>query len=292
MNDSKTVSWIVVLATSLAGCASAHPTPPAAPGAETPRASTTEPACAGIPEQQQSTNLCLDTEDILRVERTPVASRAGDVLTGARMVFRGSAERSPQAFQKVVDCQIATNLAEPQEEQYRRMSYCPLAVRGITAKVQPTADGLAIEVRPSDASSSRRLSHALAHGTAALQLARFESAECRGIEPRARAACPLLGPVTAITDTPDGVRVDFHPSVPVDGVLAAMRCHYSFAEARGFSEEAAACPLYVRGLGIRRSSDAKAIDITIRPSARVKDVRQRVREEAIFVTELSGPRAH
>src|SRR2546421_393237 len=79
------------------------------------------------------------------------------------------------------------------------------------------------------------------------------AAECKTVPPRERAACPLLGPAVAIRDLPDGVRVELARAGAIDATIAEMRCHYAFARTRGFSEEAAACPLYIRGIQIERS---------------------------------------
>ncbi len=277
----------VVLAAVLGGCASA-PTAPTSTLSPPSTRDAAEQLCSGVSEGERNLNLCLDSEEIVRAERMPVASRGGNVLTGARVVFRPSSGRTAESFQHVVACQMARNSGADSQARYPQVAYCPLAVKGVAASVRPVADGLAVEIKPKDARSSHSLFHTMAHGTTALQLARFESAACRGIEPKARGACPLLGPVTVISDLPGGVRVEFAATVSVDSVLAGMRCHYSFAEARGFSEEAAACPLYIRGLHLERSTDGKAIDITITPAALVNEVRKRVREEAVFANELRG----
>jgi hypothetical protein len=62
-----------------------------------------------------------------------------------------------------------------------------------------------------------------------------------------------------------------------------MRCHYAYAQARGFAENVS-CPLYMPGLEIKQSG-ATAAEITIRDKARVEDLRARSREEAAFVPQ-------
>jgi hypothetical protein len=270
-----------ILWMTFASCASAHPVSSPTAKPQVSRESE-ELACSGIAEEERNTSLCLNTDEILRVERIPIDGRGGEVLTGARMTFRPVPGRTAESLQHVIDCQLARKSLFESQEQYPGGVYCPLAVRGVTARVQPVAEGWTVEVRPNDSRTSHRISHSLAHGSLAPELARFESAECRGIEPKVRAACPLLGPVTAINDLPQGVRVEFPKSVSVDRVLAGMRCHYSFARARGFSEESVACPLYMRGLRLGSSTDGRAIDITVGPAAMVNEVRKRVREEAVF----------
>jgi hypothetical protein len=131
------------------------------------------------------------------------------------------------------------------------------------------------------ARAERRLAHAAAHEQAAEVLERFEAAECKDVPVRERAACPLLGPVREVTDIPGGVRVELMPSTELDGVVARMRCHYAFARARGFTAEAAACPLYLRGIRIARSPRNHAVDILGRSPDQARQLRDRVRQEAV-----------
>jgi hypothetical protein len=216
------------------------------------------------------------------MERFPVERQAGEVLTGATMVFRAAPGRTSESLQRLVDCQSSmaskgVALAPPQ-----KVALCPLAVTGVTATVRDVSEGLAVDVRPTDRSASKRVSHSLTHGLAARELASFESNECRGVPPKERAACPLLGPVTMVRDVPAGVEVDFPASVSTKPILAGMRCHYSFAKARNFSVEASACPLYMSGLHLAETADGQGVDITITPPSRAADLRRRVREEAVF----------
>lgn len=243
-------------------------------------------SCADASDELKG-GLCA-ADEILKVEKMPVQTRAGDTLTGARMVFRAAPGRTAASMQRAVDCQIAGTPARDPQQQSPLASYCPVAITGVTALVQAVPDGFSVEVRPRDAAVSHKISHSIVHGGLALALQRFESSECHGIAPKERAACPLLGPVASIIDTPEGVRVEFPEVVSVDAVLARMRCHYSFAQARGFSEEASACPLYTRGLRLEHSTDGRAIDISATPVAMVGEIRKKVREEAVFVRGTPG----
>jgi len=123
--------------------------------------------------------------------------------------------------------------------------------------------------------------HARQHEKAAQELERFEAAECGGFPPAARAACPLLRPVTRIDDLGDGVRVTFAAGTPIDAVFAHMRCHYAYARTRAF-DDAASCPLYVRGIEIKRAKDPLAIDITTKDWQRVHDLQTHTRVEAVY----------
>jgi hypothetical protein len=273
-----------ILLTALVSCASAPP--PASPPTASASHEAPKPTCSGVSDELKS-RLCAPDE-IMKVERIPVHGRSGDTLTGARMVFRPAPGRTGESLQQAVDCEIADASVIAPQQLSPLVSYCPVAIAGVTAVVRTVPEGFAVEVRPRDRAVSQRISHSVVHGSLALALQRFESAECQGIEPKERAACPLLGPVTAIIDTPQGVRVEFPAAVSVNAVLGRMRCHYSFAQTRAFSEEAAACPLYVRGLRLERSGDEKAIDISATPEAAVGALRKSVREEAVFVPGARG----
>ncbi len=124
--------------------------------------------------------------------------------------------------------------------------------------------------------------HARQHVAAAKVLETFEQAECKQFPPATRAACPLLGPVLEIVDVPGGVRARFAESVRVEAVVAHMRCHLAFARTRGF-DTVADCPLYVRGIEIRRTSDPHAVEIVGRDATIASEIRSRAREEAVLV---------
>jgi hypothetical protein len=129
--------------------------------------------------------------------------------------------------------------------------------------------------------AERRRAHARTHAAAAASLERFESDACAGVEPRERAACPLLGPVTAFRDIRGGVRVELAPGTPVASLVASMSCHHAFARARGFSPEAAACPLYIPGIRLRQSVDGQAVEILGSTLGTAEEIRKRARQEAV-----------
>ncbi|HVV48354.1 MAG TPA: hypothetical protein VHO06_01725 [Polyangia bacterium] len=124
--------------------------------------------------------------------------------------------------------------------------------------------------------------HARQHEATAAALEQFEEAECKQFPPETRPACPLLGPVVAITDIPAGVRVQLASGTRADAVLAHMRCHLAFARARGFGA-ASSCPLYVKGIDIRAGSTSGTIEIVSDDAKIVDEVRARAREEAVLV---------
>jgi len=124
--------------------------------------------------------------------------------------------------------------------------------------------------------------HAREHRTAAAKLETFVQGECKGFPPETRSSCPMLGPVQFIQDIPHGVRVGFTAQTRVDAVAAHMRCHFAYAQAYGF-DTVESCPLYVKGLEIKVSSDGKAIELTDREPRMADAIRTRTREEAILV---------
>ena len=139
-----------------------------------------------------------------------------------------------------------------------------------------------VELRRAD----EHRAHARQHEKAAQALEHFEAAECAGFPPAARAACPLLRPVTRIDDLGDGVRVTFAPGAPVDAIFAHMRCHYAYARARAF-DDTASCPLYMRGVDIKRGQDPTSIEITTKDWQRVEHLRTRSRAEALYAPGAS-----
>jgi hypothetical protein len=138
-----------------------------------------------------------------------------------------------------------------------------------------------------EAARENDAAHARQHEKAAQALERFEAAACIGFPPVARAACPLLRRVSRIDDIGGGVRVTFAPGAPVHAVFAHMRCHYAYARARAF-EEVVSCPLYVRGVELKRATDPLAIEITHADRRQVDELRVRARQEVVYAGG-SGP---
>jgi hypothetical protein len=134
------------------------------------------------------------------------------------------------------------------------------------------------------AEAERLRQHAAQHRKAAKRLEQFEASECKEFPPAARAACPLLGPVVKIEDIPGGIRAIFAAGTRVDAIVAHMRCHFAYAQARGFADTAA-CPLYLRGIEIRRAADPQTVEIVSQDPAAAEEVRRRSREEAVYLGE-------
>jgi hypothetical protein len=136
---------------------------------------------------------------------------------------------------------------------------------------------------------ARELSeHAQQHEALAAKLESFEETECKQFPAATRAACPLLGPVKTLVDSPNGVKVEFAPGTRVDAVLAHMRCHLAFAQARGFESSSAACPLYIRGIEIRPGADPNVIEIVSANPRVAHEIQSRSRAEAVLVRAASN----
>ncbi|HEX3697932.1 MAG TPA: hypothetical protein VH374_21340 [Polyangia bacterium] len=132
------------------------------------------------------------------------------------------------------------------------------------------------------AAAERQRQHARQHREAAQSLERFEEKECRGIAPEVRASCPLLGPAVELRNIDGGVRVRFPSELDIDKIVALMRCHFAFAQTRGF-EGAAGCPLYMRGIEIRRAPEWRAVDIVSADRFVVPEIRARAREQVLLL---------
>jgi hypothetical protein len=65
-------------------------------------------------------------------------------------------------------------------------------------------------------------------------------------------------------------------------MVARMRCHYAFARARNFTREAAACPLYLRGIAIEAAAGSHGIDIVGSSAELARQIQQRSREEVVY----------
>jgi hypothetical protein len=129
-------------------------------------------------------------------------------------------------------------------------------------------------------SAAAHTAHAREHEAAAAALEQFEDDACKPLTPAARAACPVLGPLSGIEDIDGGVRVRLADANALDQTIALMRCHLAYARARAFAV-VADCPLYMRGVEIRRTADGGAIELVGGTGDLQDELRRRVREEAV-----------
>jgi hypothetical protein len=249
--------------------------------------------CVGVPPADRDVSPFFHVEDIVRIDKVAVDS-SRDVLTGAKVLFRQLPGMTPALLQKILDCHLARNAVVGYATA--RAEGSPLAAPGLIVFVSPVADGLAVDVRPSESEGSRILSesvnalvrakHIEEHERSSTDLATFEDAACGDIPASARAACPMLGPALDVVDVPGGVSVKFVAGARVEGVLASMKCHLAYAKAHGF-RNTADCPLYIRGVEIRRAADPRAIEIISPNASDTSEVRRLSRQEAVLVHSVA-----
>lgn len=129
-------------------------------------------------------------------------------------------------------------------------------------------------------SAEKHHQHARQHEAAAQKLEQFEEQECRSFPPATRAACPFLGPATQVRDIDKGITVRMADSVRVDAVVAHMKCHAAYAQARGYPPDTT-CPIYVPGVSIRQGANPREIELTVADPAQVAELRKRARDEVV-----------
>jgi hypothetical protein len=134
------------------------------------------------------------------------------------------------------------------------------------------ADFNPTEVHNMQAEKHRK--HADDHLAAAEALRRAEEDACGSITPASRSWCPLLGPVVASENTPDGVHISLREGTDVDEMIARVRCHTAFANTQG-RKGMDRCPLYVRGVQVQRSGPS-SIELSVKGKASVSELQQRV----------------
>lgn len=111
------------------------------------------------------------------------------------------------------------------------------------------------------------------HRRAARALEASEDQACVGVAPAARAACPLLFPVT-VDDTPRGVRVTFANEADAQRAAAVIRCQQAFAKTRAF-EDLPTCALYAPGLKLEQKG--AIVELAAKDDDHVERLRGNVR---------------
>jgi hypothetical protein len=122
--------------------------------------------------------------------------------------------------------------------------------------------------------------HAREHETAAAALERFEDSACGPLPANERGACPVMGPLAAVHDVPDGVQLRPVDDARLAEVLAHMRCHLAYARTRGFAT-APDCPLYMKGVEIQLGADGRSIELTAKEPQVIEELRRRVHADAM-----------
>lgn len=111
-------------------------------------------ACAGISPENRDISPFYHREDIVRVERltTPTSvptTTNPPTLRGAIVTFRAVPGLTAEWLQRTINCHLARNAAMGYDAS--DMPYCPLMLKGVSATVTSTGDGLAVSVSSKDA---------------------------------------------------------------------------------------------------------------------------------------------
>jgi hypothetical protein len=112
-------------------------------------------ACAGISDDDRDISPFYHREDVHSVSVLTETVKAGKASTqkevGATVVFRAVPGMTAEWLQRVVDCHLARAAAVGHDMP--EMSYCPLMLKGMKAKVTSTGNGFAINVSADDATT-------------------------------------------------------------------------------------------------------------------------------------------
>jgi hypothetical protein len=127
--------------------------------------------------------------------------------------------------------------------------------------------------------------HAQEHLAAAAELESFADQACRPFAPRVRAACPALGPIAFVENIRGGVRMHLQRDMPLDAVIAHMRCHLAYAREHGYLQ-VPDCPLYLRGVEIRPAADGSGVELIARDRDTIDELRRRARVEIASVPAI------
>lgn len=110
-------------------------------------------ACGGLREADRDTSPFAHREDLARVEplTEPVSVGRGANIqrtVGAVVTFRAVPGMTAEWLQRLVDCHIAR--AASLGYDMPEMSYCPLMLREVEARVTSIGNGFAVAIRASD----------------------------------------------------------------------------------------------------------------------------------------------
>lgn len=112
-------------------------------------------ACAGISDDDRDTSPFYHREDIQSVSVLTETVNSGKSSTqkevGATVVFRAVPGMTGEWLQRVVDCHLARAAAVGHDMP--EMSYCPLMLKGVKAKVTSAGNGFAVNLSADDAAT-------------------------------------------------------------------------------------------------------------------------------------------
>lgn len=116
-------------------------------------------SCAGIPDEDRDMSPFSHREDIASVSEHVVESQVGKIkgkkTTGADVVFRAVPGMTAEWLQRIVDCHIARASAVGNEMP--EMTYCPLVLKNVSAKVTSTGTGFDVAVTSDDPDTAKEI---------------------------------------------------------------------------------------------------------------------------------------
>lgn len=116
-------------------------------------------ACSGIPDDDRDTSPFNHREDISEVKEHVIDVHVGKgtekKTTGADIVFRAVPGMTAEWLQRIVDCHLAR--ASAVGHDMPEMSYCPLVLKNVTAKVTSTGSGFAVAVTSDNADTVKEI---------------------------------------------------------------------------------------------------------------------------------------
>ena len=107
-------------------------------------------ACVGISERDRDISPLATREDIVAVTRFDEWHRNGSRVAGAVIEVRAAPGLTAEWLQRRIDCHLARSAVLGFDQP--DMGVCPLALKGVAAKVRPAGNRFLVEVSAGDAS--------------------------------------------------------------------------------------------------------------------------------------------
>ena len=116
-------------------------------------------ACVGMSETDRDTSPFDHRQDIASVEPLTVGTTSSKSQSGrtegAIVTFRAVPGMTSQWLQRVVNCHLARNAALGHDASEK--AYCPLALKGVSARVSGTDTGFAVAIRSDDTQTAQEI---------------------------------------------------------------------------------------------------------------------------------------
>jgi hypothetical protein len=116
-------------------------------------------SCVGISDADRDMSPFNHREDITNVQPATAPSVRGkgdpDHLTGAVITFRAVPMLTAEWLQRIVECHLARNNALGNDMP--EMAFCPLELKGVTARVSSAGDGFAVTIESQDATTAKEV---------------------------------------------------------------------------------------------------------------------------------------